>query len=77
MTDAVCIAAIAVLSNAVTGYFAYLASKQAKETLTVAKQTEQNTNHLKDELVALTRKDATAVGHLEGVREEKARQEGV
>jgi uncharacterized sodium:solute symporter family permease YidK len=56
-----------------TAYFAYKAAQSAKssalnsaETLKVAKQTEINTNSMKDELVALTRKSAHAEGVLEG-----------
>jgi hypothetical protein len=80
MSDAVTIALIAACGGLpaaavgiVSAWFSYKASEQSKETLTVSQHTEENTNHLKDELVALTRKDA----HAEGVKEERDRTPNV
>jgi hypothetical protein len=77
MSDPVIIALIsmcgtipAAATGIVSAYFAYRASVTTKETKTiteataaVAKHTEQNTNHLKDEIVALTKKASFAEGH--------------
>jgi hypothetical protein len=49
-----------------SAYFAYKAAVISKETKTIAQHTEQNTNHLKDELVALTAKASHAEGVLQG-----------
>ena len=42
--------------------FGYLAQKNSKEAATQARITEQNTNHIKDELVAEVRKASIRVG---------------
>ena len=43
-------------------YFAYRASVHTKATMVATKQTEQNTNHLKDELVAAVKQVAFRKG---------------
>jgi hypothetical protein len=66
MTDAVQIALIQGLTVGVPGmvaaYFSYRASQHAKETLVQTSKVEQNTNHLKDELVAEVRRASIEVG---------------
>lgn len=75
MSDPVTIALITAcgaIPTAIVGvmsaYFSYKAAITSKETKEIAKHTEQNTNHLKDELVALTAKSS----HAEGVKEGEA-----
>jgi hypothetical protein len=73
MTDAVQIELIRGLTVGVPGlfgavggmvaaYFSYKASQHAKEAMTQVAKVEQNTNHLKDELVAEVRKASIEVG---------------
>lgn len=78
MSDPVAIAIIAAcgtippsIVGLVSAFFAYKASAHSRAALEVARQTEANTNHMKDELVAITRVSA----HAEGVLEEKKRTE--
>lgn len=72
MSDAVTIALISACSaipTSVVGiasaYWAYKAAVSSRLAVKISKHTEQNTNHLKDELVALTHKAA----HAEGVKQ--------
>lgn len=53
---------IAGVSGMFAAYFAYRAHRIAKDTNVVARKTEENTNHLKDELVAEVRKASFAAG---------------
>lgn len=76
MSDAVAIALITAcasvppsLVGVAAAYFSYRASKIAAETKQIAQHTEENTNHLKDELVELTAKASHAEGYKAG-REE-------
>lgn len=46
-------------------YFTYKTHLVTKETKTIAEHTEQNTNHMKDELVAEVRKASFAAGQKE------------
>jgi len=66
------IAACATIPSAAVGiaaaYFSYKAAVASHETKLIAQHTEENTNHMKDELVALTRSSAHAEGVLEGKR---------
>ena len=82
MSDAVQIAIITSLTTGIPSllgmWFAFLARKNsmdaanaARETQAVAKKTEENTNHMKDELVALTAKSSHAEGKLEAQNEAK------
>jgi hypothetical protein len=73
MTDAVEIAIIAALSGVPTmvgaiaaGWFSYKSAIHSRESLDVAKQTQKNTNGMKDQLVALTEKSSFAEGKLAG-----------
>lgn len=61
-----------------SAFFSYKAAIHAQATLAVsrdtqalARHTEENTNHMKDELVALTKKSSHAEGVLEGKAEAK------
>jgi hypothetical protein len=85
VSDAVQIAIITGLTTGVPSllgmWFAFLARKNAldaanvsRETQAIAQKTESNTNHMKDELVALTAKSSHAEGKLEGKAEEKAKE---
>ena len=82
MSDAVQIALITSLTTGIPSilamFFSFMARKHSidavnvsRETQTIAQKTEQNTNHLKDELVALTAKSSHAEGKLEGKAEAK------
>ena len=51
---------------ALAAFFAYRASDRAKDAVAISLKTEINTNHMKDELVALTAKSSHAEGVLEG-----------
>jgi hypothetical protein len=69
MSEAVQLALVNNIPQIVTGvsaiaiaYLTYRTHVVAKETSVVAKQTEENTNHLKDELVAEVRKASFAAG---------------
>lgn len=82
MSDAVLTEAIRLGGQVVTAFsaligawFAFKASQHSRmaldssqEAVQVARHTEQNTNHMKDELVALTAK----ASHAEGVKEGEA-----
>jgi hypothetical protein len=72
MSDLVIIAIVQSLPMSVVGlasaWFSYRASVHSKAGLEVSRQTEHNTNHMKDELVALTQKSSHAEGILEGKR---------
>lgn len=57
------------IASVAAAYFAYRAATTAKASLEVSKHTEANTNHLKDELVALTAKSSHAEGLLQGQTE--------
>jgi hypothetical protein len=81
MSDPVATALITALSTIPTAiaaffsaWFAYRASVHSKKTAKVAEQTERNTNSMKDELVALTRKEAHAAG-VKQAQDEAARDE--
>ena len=63
---------VSALGASLAAYFSYRSVVHSKESaahskkaITIAKQTEVNTNHLKDELVAEVRK----ASHAEGVKE--------
>jgi hypothetical protein len=75
MSDVVKVALISAASTALpsllAAFFSYRASRHAKLAVQIATQTEENTNHMKDELVALTAKSS----HAEGVLEGKSQQE--
>ena len=82
MSDAVQIAIITSLTTGIPSilgmWFAFLARKNAldaantaRDTQVIARKTEENTNHLKDELVALTAKSSHAEGKLEAQNEAK------
>ena len=75
MTDAVKIAVIGMLGTAapslMSAWFSYRASKHAARAVAVAEHTEENTNHMKDELVALTAKSSHAEGVLEGKKDKE------
>jgi hypothetical protein len=69
MSDAVTIAMITALASlppSIVGiaaaYFSYRASVNSRTAVIISKKTEENTNHLKDELVALTAKASHAEG---------------
>lgn len=66
MSDPVQVALIGVVTSAVpscmAAFFAWRAAK-------ISEHTEQNTNHMKDELVALTAKSSHAEGMLEAKKE--------
>jgi hypothetical protein len=73
MTDAVEIALIGALAGVPTmvgaiaaAWFSYKASTHSREAISVAKETQRNTNGLKDQLVALTKKSSYAEGKLAG-----------
>ncbi len=57
---------IPVIVSSIAAWFAYKASVNTKVAVEVSKKTEENTNHMKDELVALTSKAAHAEGVLAG-----------
>lgn len=66
---AACASIVAAFGAALGGYFSYKAHGTAKyvaeiarETNDVAKKTEQNTNHLKDELVEAVSRERFAAG---------------
>lgn len=61
---------IELIKSAVLIYVAYITRK----TNIASERTEQNTNHMKDELVALTQVSSLAKGKLEGKAEAKAEQ---
>ncbi len=75
MSDAVEIALITSLTTGIPSIlamvFAFLGRRAALATQVTAKQTEENTNHMKDELVALTAKSSHAEGKLEAQQEAK------
>ena len=82
VSDAVQIALITSLTTGIPSilgmWFAFLARKNsmdaantARETQKTAEQTQKNTNHMKDELVALTAKSSHAEGKLEAQNEAK------
>ena len=50
----------------VAAYFAFRAKVHSEAAVVIAKHTEENTNHMKDELVAITRTAAHAEGVIEG-----------
>lgn len=64
LSDPVIISLVGALSAIVSAYFSYKAKIQSEKT-------EKNTNHMKDELVALTAKSSHAEGHAEGVQDQK------
>jgi hypothetical protein len=70
LSDPVQLALIAslttIIPSMVSAFFAYKASVHAKRAVDVAQKTEENTNHMKDELVALTAKSSHAEGVIEG-----------
>jgi hypothetical protein len=61
-----CAAIPSTIGGIVAAYFAYKSAVASKATLKVSEHTEANTNHMKDELVALTAKSSHAAGVLEG-----------
>jgi hypothetical protein len=75
VSDAVQIAIITSLTTGVPSllgmWFAFLARNAARQTQVIAQKTEENTNHMKDELVALTAKSSHAEGKLEAQNEAK------
>ena len=78
MSDAVQVALITSIPATLAAIFSYLASRRsadaaatARDTQVIAKKTEENTNHLKDELVELTAKSSHAEGKLEAQNEAK------
>jgi len=70
MSDPVTVALIGVFTSAIpscmAAFFAYRAAKHAARSVLISRHTEENTNHMKDELVALTAKSSHAEGFLEG-----------
>ncbi len=80
MSDAVEIALITSLTTGIPSIlamvFAFLGRRAALATQVTAQKTEENTNHMKDELVALTAKSSHAEGKLEGAAEEQAKGNG-
>jgi hypothetical protein len=50
------------ISSIAIAYFTYRTHEVTKDTNIIAKKTEENTNHLKDELVAEVRKASFAAG---------------
>ena len=54
------------MAAAASAWFSYRASTYSQRAVKIAKATEENTNHMKDELVALTAKSSHAEGMLEG-----------
>ena len=57
----------------IVAYFSYKAAQHAKDASIQSKQTEQNTNHLKDELVAEVRKASIQIGRDQEKREAEDR----
>ena len=66
MSDPVVVALITgtttMLPAMVAAIFSFLASRDARRAMITSQRTETNTNHMKDELVALTQKSAFAEG---------------
>lgn len=69
-SDAVLIEIVRDSGIFLTAVMSALAAWFARRAVVVSKQTEQNTNHMKDELVSLTAKAAYA----EGIKDEKERK---
>ena len=73
MTDAVQIALIGAcagipgtIGGIAAAWFSYKAATHSREAVVVAKETQQNTDGMKDQLVALTAKSSFAQGKLAG-----------
>jgi hypothetical protein len=73
MSDAVQIALIGALAGIpstiggiAAAYFSYKASQHSREAVNVSRETRANTNGMKDQLVALTKKSSYAEGKLAG-----------
>ena len=59
----------AVAVGVAAAYFSYKAAINSRDAVIISRHTEENTNHLKDELVALTAKASHAAGKLEAQNE--------
>ena len=71
MSDLVLIAALSSFPPAIMGcvsaFFSYRAAVHAKAALIQSERTEENTNHMKDELVAAVKLASHAEGRAEGI----------
>ncbi len=57
----------------ISACFSYLAARDAAHALAVSRKTEENTNHMKDELVAEVRSASFAAGQKHESNERDAR----
>jgi hypothetical protein len=72
-------AGIPAVVSIVGAYFSYKASVIAGQTRTIAEKTEQNTNHMKDELVAAIEAKSTlkeSAAHAAGVIQGEGNRQG-
>jgi hypothetical protein len=75
MSDLIWVALIQGVSGFGLAIYARRTARAALETLEVSKRTEQNTNHIHDELVAVTKTASHAEGVIEGRAVAKAEAE--